>query len=69
MRSADARLVADPQRQGLEALEQHPGVERADSAGPVWRMSVCTGPSMYSSVPRIAPPSTRPWPSMCLVAE
>ena len=24
---------------------------------------------MYSSVPRIAPPSTRPCPSMCLVAE
>lgn len=38
-------------------------------AGPVCRISFCTGPSMYSLSPRMAPPSTRPWPSMCLVPE
>ena len=37
--------------------------------GPVCRMRFCTGPSMNSSVPRIAPPRVRPCPSMCLVAE
>ena len=41
----------------------------AESAGPVWRMSCLTGPSMNSLVPRMAPPRTRPWPSMCLVPE
>ncbi len=39
------------------------------SAGPVCRISFCTGSSMYSLLPRMAPPSTRPWPSMCLVPE
>ena len=39
------------------------------SEGPVCRIIVCTGPSMNSWVPRTAPPSVRPCPSMCLVAE
>ena len=37
--------------------------------GPVWRVNGMRWSVLYWSVPRIAPPRTRPWPSMCLVAE
>ena len=41
----------------------------ADSVGPAVRTNGNTLPMMKSCLPTTAPPSTRPWPSMCLVAE
>ncbi|MCY1375215.1 hypothetical protein D9M69_626130 [compost metagenome] len=41
----------------------------ADSVGPAVRTNGNTLPMMKSCVPSTAPPSTRPWPSICLVAE
>ena len=39
------------------------------SDGPVWRTKGLSCSLIYFSEPKIAPPSTRPWPSICLVAE
>ncbi|MDT4780220.1 hypothetical protein FQZ97_124410 [compost metagenome] len=42
---------------------------KADSVGPAVRTNGNTLPMMKSCVPSTAPPRTRPWPSICLVAE
>ena len=40
-----------------------------DSAGPVLRMNGCSVSLIHLRDPSTAPPSTRPWPSICLVQE
>lgn len=40
-----------------------------ESDGPVWRNNVWTSPSISAFDPSTMPPSARPWPSICLVAE
>ena len=37
--------------------------------GPVWRMKGKAISLMNVRLPRMAPPSVRPWPSICLVVE
>ena len=40
-----------------------------DRLGPVWRRKLWIWAAMNASEARITPPSVRPCPSMCLVAE
>ena len=45
-----------------------PGWRWSSDVAPIVRTMVSTF-STYSAEPSTAPPKTRPWPSMCLVAE
>ena len=63
-----ARLALDPHLQRLQPLEQHPGVEGRERGAGVADY-VAIGLHQEVVAPSTAPPSTRPWPSMCLVAE
>ena len=64
-----ARLRLHPDPQGLESLEQHPGIEsgKGGTGGPQEGEHCRPSPGRSRRAPR--PPSTLPWPSRYLVAE
>jgi len=67
---ADRRAALDVWRADLDALYSGTIPEScADIAGPVLRMNGCNTSLTHFRLDRIAPPNTRPWPSMCLVQE